>query len=148
MVSMSFDWSVLVQIVNFLILLFVLNKILYKPLNKMMDSRRDLMSSLQCSADVSKEQLAEASAQQERLRVEVLQEGVGVHRTLKEEGQAKELEILAKAQQESAGKLEEARQAIAKDLAAAREQLKLEAEVLADELVDKLLGRDKEQHQA
>ncbi|MDR1298293.1 MAG: ATP synthase F0 subunit B [Deltaproteobacteria bacterium] len=141
MVSMSFDWTLLVQIANFLILIFVLNMILFKPLKKLMASRRELVESLKTGADAARERLAEGEAEQERFLVEVLQEGVGLHKSLKEEGRARELQILSEAQRKAAGRLDEARATMSGEVAEARASLRAEAESLAAGLVDKLLGR-------
>ncbi|MDR1109404.1 MAG: ATP synthase F0 subunit B [Deltaproteobacteria bacterium] len=144
MVNISFDWTVLVQIANFLVLMLALNLILYKPLRRLMDSRRELMETLKGNADVARQQLAEGEAQQERFRGEVLQQGVGLHGRLKEEGQAREQEILSGSQLEAARRLDEARQAMSRAVEAARQDLRAQAQVLANELALKLLGRGQE----
>jgi F-type H+-transporting ATPase subunit b len=141
MVSLSFDWSLLVQIANFLILILILNKILYQPVRKLMTSRQELIESLKRGADAVKERLAEGEAAQERFRVEVLQEGVNILKASKDAGGAKELEILTGTQREAAERLETARRAINQQTDEARGQLRAQAGALADEIVGKLLGR-------
>ncbi|MDR1677735.1 MAG: ATP synthase F0 subunit B [Deltaproteobacteria bacterium] len=141
MVSMTIDWSVLVQMANFLILMLVLNIIFYKPLKKFISSRQELMEGLKSKAEAAKELLAVGEAQQERFRIEVLQEGVNTLNTLKAEGRSRELEILTESQNKAAQRIEASRQAIGQQVEEARVKLQSEAQVLASQLADKLLGR-------
>jgi F-type H+-transporting ATPase subunit b len=138
---MTIDWSVLVQMANFLILMLVLNIIFYKPLKKFISSRQELMEGLKSKAEAAKELLAVGEAQQERFRIEVLQEGVNTLNTLKAEGRSRELEILTESQNKAAQRIEASRQAIGQQVEEARVKLQSEAQVLASQLADKLLGR-------
>jgi F-type H+-transporting ATPase subunit b len=141
---MSIDWTVLVQMANFLILMLVLNAIFYKPIKKIMDSRKELIDSLKDNAEVAKTFLENGQAQQERFRIEVLREGVRLQNGLKEEGRAKETAILEETQKNAAERIDLARQAMEVQVAKVREELKAEAQVLANQLVNKLLGREAE----
>ncbi|MDR2385997.1 MAG: ATP synthase F0 subunit B, partial [Deltaproteobacteria bacterium] len=129
---------------NFLILMVVLNIIFYKPLRKLMSSRNELIENLKTNAQIAKTRLEEGQAQQERFRVEVLQEGVKAQKELKEQGQAKETEILEETQKQAAEKIELAREAINLQVEKVRAELQSEAQDLANHLVNKLLGREVE----
>jgi F-type H+-transporting ATPase subunit b len=144
MVSMSVDWTVLVQMANFLILMVVLNIIFYKPLRKLMGSRQELIDNLKANAQIAKTRLEEGQAQQERFRIEVLQEGVKAQKELKDQGHAKETEILEETQRQAAEKIELARQAMNAQVEKVRGELQAEAKDLANHLVNKLLGREVE----
>jgi F-type H+-transporting ATPase subunit b len=144
MVSISFDWTVLLQIANFLVLMLVLNFVVYKPLLRIMKEREELFEALRTSAVVSKQILDDGAAQQERHRLALLQEGAAAQSRLKEEGRARESALLNEAQSEAAQRLERARADLARDLETARSALQAEAAGLAAEAAGKLLGRNLE----
>ena len=143
-VSMTVDWTVLVQMANFLILMLALNFIFYKPLKKLMNSRQELIENLKLNAEVARTSLEEGQAQRERFRVEVLQEGLKTLGELKDEGRAKETAILEESQKQAAERLDAVRQALGVQTAKVREELRTEAQALASDLARKLLGRDGE----
>jgi F-type H+-transporting ATPase subunit b len=144
MVSLTIDWTFLIQMANFLLLILALNYVFFKPLRKLMGSRQELVDGLKANADVAMAQLAEGEAKRERFRVEVLQEGVKLHAGLRDEGRSQEAGILAETQREAADRLESAREAIGVQVEKARQELRAEAAILASELANKLLGRDAE----
>jgi F-type H+-transporting ATPase subunit b len=139
---MTVDWTVLVQMANFIILMVILNAIFYKPLKKLMTSRQELIDNLKANAEVAKTQLEEGQLQQERFRVEVLREGVKIQNDLKEEGRTKEAEILGETHKQASERVDLARQAMAAQVEKVRAELQDEARVLASQLANKLLGRD------
>ena len=142
MVDVSINWSLLAQIINFLILMLALNYFLYKPVKRILGERRSFFQSLEQEADTAKLMIEEGEAKRERHRVEVLSEGAGLLAKFKEEGQAKERELLEKTHGEAGAKIEEARAKLGADVEAARGQLRLDAQVLARTMVEKVLGRE------
>ncbi|MDR1084304.1 MAG: ATP synthase F0 subunit B [Deltaproteobacteria bacterium] len=141
MVSVALDISLFVQILNFLVLMFVLNLFLYKPLRKILQERESLFESFRHLSDVAKKQLEDGEAEKARRRSEILMEGVQTMNSLKEAGQERERVILANAQEESGRRLEGARQTLRQETAEARQILEQEARKLASDMAGQLLGR-------
>ncbi|MDR0548294.1 MAG: ATP synthase F0 subunit B [Deltaproteobacteria bacterium] len=141
MVSVSLDFSLFVQIFNILVLTLVLNQFLYKPLRRILNERQVLFDSYRELADVAKKQLEDGDEEMTKRRTEALAEGVETMKELKTAGQTREREILAIAQETSAKRLEEARTRLAQESTTAREALAIEANILAKDLAERLLGR-------
>jgi F-type H+-transporting ATPase subunit b len=145
MVSVALDWTLLVQLLNFLILMFILNKVLIKPIMAILRERENVFENLKEKAQTSKKQLEEGEAEAQNSRTEVLKSGVKVLNTLKGEGQVREKELLEGAQKEASQRLDAAKKALEGDLAAAKGDLELQARNLGITIASKLLGRSLDQ---
>ncbi|MBC2712423.1 MAG: ATPase [Desulfosarcina sp.] len=137
----SVDGSIVLQIVNFLLLIWILNMVLYKPIRKILVERKEKMTGLQSGID--------DSAQQVKSKEEAYAEGV---RQARAAGQKeKEVMIQAAAEEEKAivGKINESAQAelkavkekITQEVGIAKSALEEEIEAFADAIGQKILGR-------
>jgi F-type H+-transporting ATPase subunit b len=141
MVSVSFDWSLLVQIINFILLMLVLNAFLYKPILKIIKKREDLFDTFRQRATSAKNEIEESEIEQKKFKTKVFVEGVKIQTDLKSEGQEKEKQILSKAQADSADRLETARQKLSAQVDSTKKTLEAEAQNIAREMAGKILGR-------
>jgi F-type H+-transporting ATPase subunit b len=142
MVSVALDWTLVAQLVTFLVLMFILNKILFKPILGILREREGLFESLRQKAAASKGQLEAGEAEGAAERAGAVKDGEKAQNELRIEGQAEERAILEKAQAESAQKLEEAAKALEAQVADARKGLEAEARVLGLDIARKLLNRE------
>jgi F-type H+-transporting ATPase subunit b len=142
MVSISIDWTLIAQLLTFLILMFIMNKILYKPILKILRERESEFEELKERAQVSKKVMEEGEAEASEKHTEVLRLAVKSYNTLKSEGQSREKEILETAQKEATTKLDTASQNLQKEIEDAKGDLKLEAQKIAQDIASKLLGRE------
>jgi F-type H+-transporting ATPase subunit b len=141
MVSVSLDFSLFIQMINFLVLMLVLNLFLYKPIRKILHERETLFESYRQLGDVAKKQLEDGEEEKNRSRELALTEGLETLKSLRSAGREREKEILAEAQESSLNRLEEARARLAKETATVRESLAQEAKVLATDIASRLLSR-------
>jgi F-type H+-transporting ATPase subunit b len=141
MVSVAIDISLFIQIINFFVLVFMLNLFLYKPLRKMLQERETLFESYRELSDVATKQLEDGEEEKARRRAESLSAGLETMGELKAAGQAREKEILASAQEAAAKRLEESRARLAQESGQARLVLEAEAQKLAADLASQFLGR-------
>jgi len=137
----SVDWTLGLQFVNFIILLIVLNKLLYKPLTKIMAERREKIEgsharakSLQADIDEKMEryqqQLNEARALANAERAK-----------LKKAASEEEAAMLAEAREKATKRLQAIKDQVAVEAAEASKTLKKEATSLAGQIATKILGR-------
>lgn len=130
-----------VQLVNFGILVLVLNTFLYKPIRKILSERRQVIESARSKADSVDLEVQEKMALYEaRLRDAKAEAAVCRAETLKQ-AQSQETSILEKARTEAAGSLAAIRERVAKEAADARVLLKNQVEALSGEICEKILGR-------
>ena len=137
----SVDGSIVVQIVNFLVLIWILNMVLYKPIRKILLERKEKVTGLQTTID--------GSAQEVAAKEEAYAEGV---RQARARGQKeKEALVQAAAEEEKViiGKINESAQAdlksvkekIAQEMGTVRAALEEEVDAFADTIGKKILGR-------
>lgn len=137
----NLDLAFVIQIVNFGILVLVLNIFLYKPIRAILAQRRQEIQSARERAVAVDEQVQEKVAQYEaRLRDAKID--VGAKRAeLVKEAQAEEASLLGKARHEAAASIASIRDRVAKESAEARILLKTQAGVLSGDICEKILGR-------
>jgi F-type H+-transporting ATPase subunit b len=137
----NLNWTVLVQIANFLVLIYILNIVLYKPVRGMLNQRKAKVDGLAGSVEATHHQIEEKDR--------AFQDGVKAARakghkekelrlqTALEKEQAIVAEINAKAQKE----METVKSRIAQDTEAVRAALEKEIDSFADAIAEKILGR-------
>lgn len=137
----SVDVSIFIQIINFLVLIWVLNLVLYKPIRNILIQRKEKMAAL--------ENGAETSLQEAKAREEAFEQGIKAARIkglkerdafLQEAGDEEKRivgEINAKAQAEMVS----VREQIAKEAASVRVVLQEEVDGFAKAIGQKILGR-------
>ncbi len=141
MVSISFDTSVFIQLVNFLLLMAALNFFLYKPLRKILAERRELFDRLKEKASQAKAALENGENEKTRQNAESLRQALSLKNDLIQKGLAEEKSILTQAQEEAARQSAEAKTRLGEAAGAAREALVRESEAIAREMAEKILGR-------
>jgi len=142
----SVDKSLIVQIVNFLILLLILQRLLYKPFLAKMQERT---STIQKALDEAKAARAEAARQQEeneaRLRSAYAEAAAVREAALKEAAEESRRHIAA-AQAQARKMVEDTKSQLDAEVRRAREELRREvgdlAVAVAEKLVHKSLRED------
>ena len=137
----SLDKSLIIQMINFLILLFLLQKVLYKPLLAKMNERTEAVRK---SLDEAQHARAEAAKQQqenaERLRAAHAEAAAIRAAALKEAGE-EQRKLVEAARVEAARLVESARAQMETDIRRAREELRREVSDLAIEVAEKLVRK-------
>ena len=142
----SVDKSLIVQVVNFLILLYILKRLLYKPFLAKMQERT---STIQKALDEAKAARAEAARQQEeneaRLRSAYAEAAAVREASLKEAAEESRKHIAA-AQAQARKMVEDTKSQLDAEVRRAREELRREvgdlAVAVAEKLVHKSLRED------
>ena len=128
-----------VLVVNFLVLLYVLNLILFKPLMRVFDERESTVTgALKAAGDMTAKKDAALSDMKQSLS-EASKEARAAFEDLRTQGLDKQKALLAEAAGEAASVLEEARKSLAAEAGRERGQLKADVEKFSDEIVEKLV---------
>ena len=133
--------TVLFQIANFLLLLFILNLILYRPIRKILGQRGDEVISFQeMIEDFQNRSDKDAKTLQENM-AGARSQGFKEKEGLKSAGIEEEKVMLQQAISSAEGKIGKAKGEIDQDTAQARRSLEEEVRVFSQELAEKILGR-------
>ncbi|MFZ3115707.1 MAG: ATP synthase F0 subunit B [Syntrophales bacterium] len=135
------DYSLLLQIVNFVALIFILNFILYRPLLNVIDKRKLIIEQGQAEIDRLEQSVAEKIAVYEQkvqaTRLEALVKNKDVIKGATEQAKV----ILAEAGSKMAAITEEFHINIQKEALAARQILSERSRQLSLDIAEKVLGR-------
>jgi F-type H+-transporting ATPase subunit b len=141
MVSIAIDYSLFIQIVNFLILMIALNIFLYRPLRNMIRHRKDTFQGLEDDIAGLGEQADQQTHQIESSLAEAQRSGYHKKDEIKEEGLEEEKTILAEAAEEADVVIQRIREQIAGEIGQARRDLTAQLDLFSQELAQKVLGR-------
>jgi len=137
----SVDGSLWIQMINFLVLIWVMNLVLYKPIRKILQQRKEKISGVVESIEDLNLQAEESEtaygAGVKKARVEGLKE----KEALIEAASQEEKQILDEINRKSQARLVEIREKVANEAEAARKSLEKEIDVFAKAIGHKILGR-------
>ena len=131
----------IVQLISFLLFLFIINRVMLRPLRKTMGERDSYMDKMKQDTIAAEEKLLDYTRQIEKRRDKVKTEGFAVIRELEESGRTQAHEILVSAGQEITALREKAEKEISAQIVAARKSIFAEAEPLAVCMMEQVLAR-------
>ena len=138
---LNIDGTMFLQIANFLVLLFILNLILFRPIRRVLAQREEEMNSRQKTIDDFQGQAEKNERGIEEGVVQARKEGYAEKEALKSHGLEEEKAILQEAGAGVEQKLSAAKKEIETKIAVAREALEGQIASVSDELAQKILGR-------
>ena len=133
--------SVFIQIVNFLLLLLILNIILFRPIRQILKRRQEETASLENGISDFQNRAQDAEKGVEVGRVEARKEGFAQKESLKDEGLEQEKGILQEAGAAVEAKLDAAKKEMEAKMADVRQALDDQIAGFSGELAEKILGR-------
>ncbi|QWV93252.1 hypothetical protein KP004_19115 [Geomonas oryzisoli] len=137
----NLDIAFVFQLVNFLVLVLLLNVFLYKPIRKQLaDRAAQINGAKQKSAEVDREVQEKLASYEARMR-EIRAGAADERGALKKEAQQQEAAILDKARAEATESLSSIKAKVAQEAEEARRMLTASAETLSSEICEKVLGR-------
>ncbi|QXE90140.1 MULTISPECIES: F0F1 ATP synthase subunit B family protein [Geomonas] len=137
----NLDIAFVFQLVNFLVLVLLLNVFLYKPIRKQLaDRAAQVNGAKQKSAEVDREVQEKLASYEARMR-EIRAGAADERGALKKEAQQQEAAILDKARAEATESLSAIKAKVAQEAEEARRMLTASAETLSSEICEKVLGR-------
>ena len=137
----SINGTLITQVVSFLIFLFIINRIMVRPLNNSMTTRDDHIEKIKMDIVDAEKEMKSATLQLEERRSAIRTEAFGIAKDLEESGSKKADAIFASAQEEIAILIEKANKEVDAQIVEARKHLKAESEALAVNVMDKILDR-------
>lgn len=138
---LTVDWTIFLQVANFLLLIGVLHLILFRPLGKVIQSRRDEMKgNLQQAENLEvslNEQLTAYEQQLDRAKSEIAAERKEFRQNLA----AEEAVLLKTANEAAATELQTIKDRVCAEKNQALADLKKQASTLAAQVAQKVVGR-------
>jgi F-type H+-transporting ATPase subunit b len=137
----SINETLIVQLFSFLIFVFIINRVMIRPLRGVMTEREQHIDTIkQDIVDAQqdlKDKTRQSQAKEARLRADALKFG----NEMETKGQAEAATIVAQAEAEIARMRQEAQTEIDTQLTAARKEIQKKSETLALHIMEKVLAR-------
>ncbi len=137
----SINETLVVQLISFLVFLFVINRLMFRPLRSVMAEREEFIDGLRGDIKGTEQEMADMLAQLEEQESAVRAEAIMYQQKLKEEGN----EVAAQIHEEAFDKMTQLRHKAEKEVEdrinEARKHLARESEALAVRIMEKVLDR-------
>jgi len=130
-----------VQLINFGVLVLILNLFLYKPIRRVLADRRQVIDSAREKAASVDLEVQEKMARYEARLRDAKQEAAGRRAEALKLAQSEETAVLEKARKEASNSLAAIRDRVDKEAGDARTLLAKQAEALSGDICEKILGR-------
>ncbi len=137
----SVDSSLFFQIANFLVLIWAMNTLVYRPIRNILRQRNEKIDGLKTGIDASAARVEEKDRAYEEGIKNARAEGMKKRDAVLEAAEAKEREVVAEINRKAQADLAKVREDIAKDVESVRDTLLRRTDEFAREIGQKILGR-------
>ena len=137
----SINETLLFQLFSFLIFLFIINRIMFRPLQSVMDNRKKHMDKIQTDTVDAIKELESLTQNLKAQESEVRTEALELKREVEESGSRQAAEVFAASKKEIETLKEKAEMEVNARIAEARKHLQKESQALAVTVMEKLLDR-------
>lgn len=137
----SINETLFVQLLSFLIFLFIINRIMFRPLRNVMNERVDFMDQLKVDTVDAVKELEDLTKQLKMKESEVRSQALDLKKALEESGSAKSAEIFASTRREIEAIKEKAEMEVNDQISEARKHIQKESQALAVSIMEKMLDR-------
>lgn len=141
MITVIPDISAVYQMVNFLVLLFLLNLVLFKPIRNVILERKSKVGTLSSGVEKASADLEKQKDDYQKGLRQARGEGLKKKEVFIEEASAEEKEIITRINQKAQANFAQIKAQVAEETEQARKALEAEVEVYAKAVGEKILGR-------
>ena len=136
------DWTLYAQIINFLLLVFLLNVVLFRPIRKALKDRQAKLLAQETEINVLTDKGRSLEDEIKEELASARRAGAGARETLKQEGAQAEATLLEEVKRQAELEWATVEKKIKADMAKARASLQKQAQSFAQLLATKILGRE------
>jgi len=135
------DWSVSIQIVNFLFLIFALNLLLFRPIRKIIAERNQKTRGMELAISNAAASAAEKDQAFAKSIKDARAQGLKEKEALVNQAQEEERQLIENINVKAQADIEDIRRKIAADAEHVRQSLQQDVGTFANEIARKILGR-------
>ena len=133
--------TLLIQMANFLILLFLLNLILYRPIRRIIEKRNQVIDDFTTTIDSMTKSAQEAMNTFAQKIREARVQGAANVQMLKDEAQEAESKLIAEKNQEGQARISQVRKQLESEIQETRGKLQAQVQAFSLAVAEKILGR-------
>jgi F-type H+-transporting ATPase subunit b len=136
------DWTIFAQLINFLLLVFLLNVVLFRPIRKIIRERQAKILTQESEINLLSVKGSSLEDEMKEKLAAARREGAGVRESLKQEGAQAEANLLEEVKKQVDIEWATVEKKIKADMDKARSSLQKQAQSFAQLLATKILGRE------
>lgn len=137
----SINETMVVQLVSFLLFVFIMNRVMFRPLQDSMSEREEYMTALSREIKDSEKEISDLVSRMKTQEAAARNDANASRMALEEEGGREAADILAEANREIAELKRKTEANVQSQLNEAKKYLEEESEALAVQVMEKVLGR-------
>jgi len=137
----SINETFLVQLISFLIFLFIINRVMIRPMRGVMREREEYIEKLKLEMVDAEKQLEDTARNIRLKEVEVIKAAHHIREKLEKKGSREATDIVAAAREEVNQLSLKAEKEVSAMIAEAHKSIRAESEVLAVNIMEKILDR-------
>ena len=141
MITVIPDISLVYQMINFLVLLFVLNLVLYKPIRNVLLERKAKIEGMQNGAEKAQSDLVAGEDAYNNGLKQARSKGLKSKEAFIEEASKEEKEIIDRINKKAQANFADIKKQVAQETEQARKALEAEVDAYAKAIGEKILGR-------
>ena len=135
------NWTVGLQIINFLVILWILNLILYRPIRSILRQRKEKVDGLEATIETYNEDVQEKDKAFAEGIKEARAKGMNEKEALLQTAAEEEKEIIAKVNEKAQAELADIREKISREARTAKDALQTKVDEFSRDICQKILGR-------
>ena len=140
----SINETLIFQVISFLIFLFIINRIMFRPLRKVMNERETYIENVQKDIVAAENQFEDLTNQIQAQENEVRDEAFKQKEQLEATGSQQAAEIMASTREEIDALRAEAQKEVNAQISAARKHVQKESEDLSTQIIETVLYRSQQ----
>jgi F-type H+-transporting ATPase subunit b len=140
----SINETLIFQVISFLIFLFIINRIMFRPLRKVMNERETYIENVQKDIVAAENQWEDLTNQIQAQENEVRDEAFKQKEQLEATGSQQAAEIMASTREEINALRAEAQKEVNAQISAARKHVQKESEDLSKQIIETVLYRSQQ----
>lgn len=137
----SINETLILQVISFLIFLFIINRIMFRPLRNVMTERKSYIDKIQQDVVNAQSEFETLTDRIEKHEINVRNEAFKQKEQLETAGMQQAADIIASTREEINATKAKAQKSVDGQIAAARKHVQTEAESLARKIIAKVLYR-------
>ena len=137
----SINETLIVQLISFLIFLFIMNRVMFRPLQGAIGERENHLAQLKIAITDTQVEVDKIQTQLKERETAIRQEALNRHKELEEAGNLEASDIFQGVQQEIAEIRADAKKDIDLRIQEARQHIEKESQALSRNIMEKILDR-------
>lgn len=137
----SVDLTLFIQMINFVILIWALNFVLYRPIRGIIAQRREKVNGLETTIEQFDQDVEEKSEEIQSGIKAAREKGQKEKESLEQSAREEEMQMKEKINEKAKQDLAEIREKVARETQEVRQSLQPQIDPFADQISEKILGR-------